>query len=266
MKKIRLTIIAVILFASSSCAIIDRMESKADCSLIDEELNARYSLFDKLSNQEIKKRQSIKIPTISALDQVSVFSKIFEAVQNASQDAKMIPVDLRYYDEVALGNIIISNMTESSLEEAVQMSKYSQGFFALLNFGLKDVTIFPPLTNKIFEKQTLERPDLANSEIVINVSDSGNIIANMKFSDFQKVSIIADRIKEPYRMDLRESRVMRQRWIMPVYSIENSVLNGGKDTAGNIRFVNNKNAKINLDKFDRSSVACYKDISGAKFR
>jgi hypothetical protein len=267
------TLILVALFLSSCATSPERLQKMVDCSKTNEEVNARYKLFSPLSKKEIAARKKINITAYSSLNELSVFSKIVEAVLDAPKNSKMIAVDLRGYNDVDLGNIVISKIkTDDELEHVLKSSryKYDQGFFALINFNSESVTIAPPLYHKFFAKSKISlRQDLNDVELVINVSDSGNVSGNMKFSPNQKVSILADRIFQPYRVDLRETDnyqfLFDDKWIMSVYSITDSQLCGGKKTTGLFKYVNNKNGTITNQKFDRSFAACYTDPSGDKF-
>ncbi|MFT6332774.1 MAG: hypothetical protein ACJAW3_001121 [Lentimonas sp.] len=264
-------IIAILVLSLQSCASFYDPSKSVDCSLIDYELNFRYSLFDKLSENEIQRRHIIDVPSISALDELSVFSAIIRAVKNSKKNEKIIPVDLRHYKKVFFGNIIIGNISSQiGLRIALQTSKYSQGFFPMINFGDDFISIFPHPAHNFFQKQRILRDDLQNVEIVINISDSESAGGNMKFTHKQQISIIANRIKKPYALDLRENSNLQfhlnRKWIMPVYSVEESYLKLGKDTAGFFKFVNNKNSRgIAVSKFNKSKVVCYKNDNGPKF-
>ena len=303
----------ILIFSLPSCALIPKTKIPTNCLAANEELATRYDLFSKISDDEIKKRQSINVPDVAPLDQFSVVYEIIKSIKSAPQNSQLIPIDLRHYNSVGLGNVIISNVqSDAMFKRFLQESKFAQGFFAIININKKSITIAPPTTQKNlfnnipqslqFDKDLLryagspqgeaavtspknkkiysrsknlghikiDRGDLNGVELVINVSDAGDVFGNMKFSGDQKVSIIADRVKKPYRMDLREASNMQfnlnQQWIMPVYSIEESALVGGKDTTGLFKFVNNKNTReIKLDKFYKSSVECYSDVGGKKF-
>ncbi|MFT5703966.1 MAG: hypothetical protein ACJAZX_000241 [Rickettsiales bacterium] len=252
-----------------SCVSLPLEHKNIDCSRIDAELDIRYSLFSELSAKEIASRKEISLPNYSELGKDSVLSKIIDAVLEAPNNSKIVPVDLRYYKIVGLGNIIISNSEDSGLDLTLQTSKYAQGFFALINFSENFITIAPPPKSEFWNQQIIAQKNLNGAEILINVSDSKRIYSNMKFAPNQKISIIADRIIEPYRLDLRELSNMQHnlnnKWIMPLYSLEGSSMNGGKVTTGLFEFVNNKNTKmINLHKFYKSKGICYKDEGGDK--
>lgn len=265
-------ILTALVFLLSSCVSLPHEIKHTDCSRINDELDLRYYLFDKLSDDEIKRRSKIDVPSHSDLNHLSVFSKIVESVKNASIGSRVIAVDLRNYKDVHLGNIIITNYkNDKRLNLALLTTKYGQGYFVLINFGKDAITIVPNPHDQLIERQKIERSDLKNPEIVINVSDSRWIIGNMKFTPNSRFSLIADRIKKPYSLDLRENSNIQfhldEKWIMPVYSIEGSDLHGGKDTSGFFQFVNNKRTKrITLTKFYKSQVACYKDENGLKFK
>jgi hypothetical protein len=268
--QLRIIIIALIFLQSCSTISIGTPK-EIDCREMNKELNLRYSLFNKLTAKEIKKRRKISVTTFSPLDQLSVFSQIYKAAESAPQNARMLAVDLRYYQSVNLGNIVISNVVRDNfLPLVMKNSKHSQGSFALINFNSESVSLFPPSMAEIFPKTKINRGDLEDVEVVINVSNSGDIEGNIKIAPDQKISIIADHITKPYRLDMREYSNLQyhlnDKWIMSVYSIENNDLQGGKDTTGFFKLVNNKATKnIKLDRFDRSLVSCYTDISGPKF-
>lgn len=269
MKTKNLIIILFILL--QSCKTIPADFNKINCADGQKELQMRYSLFTKLDEKEIARRKSISVPTVAKLDELSTFSEIVKAVKNAPENAKFIAIDLRHYHDVELGNIVISNIkSDLAFKKFLKTGKFSQGFFSLINFGKDEIKIFPPEVNKIFPVQTIKRADLQDVEIVINISDSHNFISNMKFTENQKVSVIANRIKKPYSADFREASNAQfhfdKKWIMSVYSIEENKIIGGKDTAGFFKFVNNRNLKqAEITKFDKSLVRCYLDENGIKF-
>lgn len=271
-KKFKILFLIIALSITQSCAFFKDKNSNLNynCDEIFYQLNDRYKLFLELDKKEIRTRQQLEVPTTSKLEELSVFSKIVEAVKNAPDNAKLIPVDLRYYKNVDLGNIVISNVNQKYLSTFLKTSKYSQGFFALINFNNKTVKYFPVEINKFFSPGEIKRKDLANVEIVINVSDSKRISGNMKFSANQQVSIVADNIQDPYRLDLRESSNMQfnmdKKWVMSVYSFENSNLKDGKVTTGFFKFINNKNSQVKLQKFNKSTGKCYIDSKANKLQ
>ena len=261
----------IVLLLAQSCSFVNSKNSKLkyDCNEIFFEVNQRHQLFNDLTSLEIKKRQKQSLPTTSKIYEDSVFSKIIQAVKVAPENAKLIPVDLRYYKKVDLGNIIVSNIKPSLLSTFLKTSKYSQGYFALINFNKQQVKYFPVQVNKTFPVSQIDRNDLEGAELVFNVSNSQEISGNMKFSPNQQVSIIADNISKPYRLDLRESSNMQfnldKKWLMNFYSFENSKLIGGKITTGYFKFVNNKNSQIKIHKFNRSTAKCYVELNDSKF-
>ena len=250
----------------SSCAIQNTWKNQYleyNCQETLNEYNLRHNLFKKLDDNEIKRRQKIKIPAISRLEDNSVFSQIVENIKNAPKDAKFIPIDLRYYKDVDLTNIIISNESDFTLLPYLYSSKYSQGFFSIININQNSISIYPPEVLKFFKPQKIYRPDLAKSEIIINVSHANSIFGNMKFSKDIHFSLIANNITKPFRLDLREASNMQfnlnRKWIMPLYSLENSVTEDNKITTAYIKYVNNSNAKIRVTKFYKSETKCYTD-------
>jgi hypothetical protein len=263
-------IITFLLITLSSCQhhLNDKNDYNLDCPDLVNEVNSRKNLFKDLSLQEKKYRMQIRVPTVSKINQLSVFSKIVEAVNNSKPNSKIIPVDLRFYKDVDLGNIIISNLDDNEINNFLKTSKYSQGYFALINFSNKKITILSPKVYKVFSRSVIDRNDLFDSEIVINVSNSKSIFGNMKFSANKKISIIADNIELPYRLDLREASNMQfnlnNKWIMNIYSFENSLLDGGKITTGFFKYLNNKNSYVKIHKFNNSKIKCLfdkKDLS-----
>jgi hypothetical protein len=268
MKKNKILGVLTVIFLSS-CSIFTIEKNNFDCQEIDHEIELKKSLFKKLSKKELNKRSKIEVPTVSSLDKLSVFSEIVNAIKNAKANQEFIAVDLRGYKKVDLGNIVIANSSPTLLHQYLRTSKFSQGFFALININSKSIDIYPPEVNKIFKKEKIKRGDLEDLEIIINVSNSEYIDGNMKFSSGQKFSLIADNILKPYRLDLREASNMQfnlnKKWIMNLYSIENNKLEGGKITTGLFKYINNKNSKILIHKFDNSFAYCYKDINGQKF-
>ena len=263
-SKLSVIIFMIIL---QSCNTFPKINT--DCSKIDKEVHDRYSLFQDLNQDEISQRSQIEVPTYSDLNELSVFSKIVESVKKSPSDAKLIPVDLRNYLSVNLGNIIVSNIkNDFAFELFLKTSKYSQGFFAIINFGEDKITILDPTYGaQFFKKQEIYRSDLQDVELVFNAKDSQKIFANMKFNENQKVSLLAKNIKNPFQIDLREASNgqfnLGQKWIMSVYDISRSEISGGKKTSGYFLYVNNNDSKgIKLRKFSKSKVACYSNPSG----
>jgi hypothetical protein len=246
-----------------------------NCGKINKIVSERYSLFKKLDQSEIIKRSNISVPTYSKLEELSVFTKIVQSVKNSKKNTKLITVDLRNYKSVNLGNIVISNTpSDLSLNLFLKTSKYSQGFFALINFGKDKITLLSPTLTpnnggEYFKKQIINRSDLQDTELVFNVRDSREIFANMKFNEKQKISLLARNIKKPFRLDLREASNnqynLGQKWIMSVYDISNSEIDGGKKTSGYYLYVNNNDVRdIKLHKFNKSKVACYSNPGGLR--
>ena len=58
---------------------------------------------------------------------------------------------------------------------------------------------------------------------------------------------------------------LNRKWIMPVYSLENSTTEHSKITTAFIQFVNNKNSQISLQKFYKSIAKCYAEDDINKF-
>ena len=258
-------------FVIQSCSFnqLNQSIKNTDCNNTKSEIQARLDLFKPISAKELKNRRNIKLPSISSLESDSVFSKIINSIKNSPKNSKYIIVDLRGYKDVDLTNIMISNESDFTLTPYLYSSKFSQGFFSLININESSITIAPPEVLKFFKPQKIYRPDLVESEIIINVSDSETIFGNMKFSKDIKFSLIANNIKKPYRLDLREASNMQfnlnRKWIMPVYSLENSSIDNSKITTAFIQFINNKNSQISLKKFYKSVGKCYIDSDKNKF-
>lgn len=266
-NKIFIVIASIVLL--TSCSInqfkIDNTVAQTNCDNIRQEILTRNILFKKVEQKEIARRKKINLPSISQLDEESSLSKIVQAIKSSPKHAKFILVDLRYYNDVDLTNIVFSNESEFTLKPYLFTSKYSQGFFGLINFNEKSISILPPEVKKIFSPQKIYRPDLTNSEIIINASNSKVIFGNLKFANNMKFSLIADNVKEPIKLDLREASNMQfnlnRKWIMPLYSIENSEVENSKITTSYMIYINNKNSKVSLKKFYKSIDRCYLDIN-----
>jgi len=269
MKLTKILILSIIILSIQSCSIknieINDVTSNIDCHLSVQEITIRKNLFNILDSKEIKRREKINLPSVTRLDEESSVSKIVEAIKNSPKNSKFIVIDLRNYKEVDLTNIIFSNESDFTLTPYLYTSKYSQGFFSIININEDSITVMPPEILKFFKTHKIYRPDLIESEIIINASNSKSIFGNLKFSKNIKFSLIADNIKEPSRLDMREASNMQfnlnRKWIMPVYSIENSQVNGSKVTTVFMMHINNKNSIVNLNKFYKSTDKCYIDES-----
>jgi len=240
-----------------------------NCNSSYKELSTRHNLFNKISDSERQSRSKTSLKTNSDLDKNSVLSHIVNSIKAVDRSSDIIPVDLRYYKHVFLGNIIVSNIkSDFALNLFLKTSKYSQETFSLINFGKEKITIFWPIRSKK-GKYIISRSDLQDVELLINVSGSKNIVSNMKFTKNQEISILAKNIINPFSLDLREASNHQfntgNKWLMNVYDISNSSIKGGKDTSGYYLYVNNKNSKISIHRFDKSKVQCYFDPYGPKF-
>jgi hypothetical protein len=261
----KIFLIFSIVILSSSCSInisrLDKIATETNCNESSQQIALRKNLFSPLDQKEINRRKKINLPSISQLDEESSVSIILSAIKSAPKDSKFIKVDLRYYNDVDLTNIIFANESDFSLKPYLFTSKYSQGFFSLINFNENFITILPPEVKKIFSSQKIYRPDLINSEIVINASNSKVIFGNLKFSKNLKFSLIADSVKDPLKLDLREASNMQfnlnRKWIMPVYSVSNSKVEKSKITTAYVMHINNQNSHVSLDKFYKSVDKCY---------
>jgi hypothetical protein len=266
--KIIFNIIFLVLFLTS-CSIWQKKNlpqiNCSDTTLI----NERKNLFPPLNKKEIAIRKKTKLDAILPLDQASIISEIIKAINATPLNAKFIPIDLRYYKEVYLTNIIFSSESAVNLNHYLLTSKYSQGYFTLFNFGSNDINIFPPKTFQAFKSFTINRPDLREAEIVINANNVRSLFGNLKFSSQHKFSIFSDNIFEPVRLDLREASDaqfnLNNQWIMPVYSIKNTQLKDSKISTVQMYYVDNKNSIINNKKFTKSNVSCYLSSSDMRF-
>jgi hypothetical protein len=252
-KLFKILFLFNLIFLTSCYSFVDYYSTKPteNCQETKAELDKRYKLFKKLSKDEIKKRKKTEAPSFSSFDQISVFTKIIEAINNAETNAKFIAVDLRYYKNVSLGNIITSNLEPKDLKLFMKHHKYHNDSYAAINLNCNKVTLSPSQKNKLFEYSHIKRSDLSEAEIVINISDVKHVEGNMKFSSSQKVSIIADRIHDSYGIDLSKdsnmSSLLNKKWIMSIYGLENGDKTNKKNQ-GFFRFIDNNNAKIDFDK------------------
>ncbi len=120
-----------------------------NCKNSYKELYARHNLFDKIEENQVKLRLQTSLKTNSDLDKDSVLSNIVNSIKTADKNSDIIPVDLRYYKNVFLGNMIVSNIkSDFALNLFLKTSKYSQETFSLVNFGKEKITIFWPIRSK----------------------------------------------------------------------------------------------------------------------
>jgi len=236
-----------------------------DCKYHQSLSRHKLQLFPDLEKTEIERRRKINLDNLGDLEEEAVVPIIIQRVlDNKSND--FITIDLRYYKSVSLGNVIFSNIkSDFDFKTFLLTSKYSQGFFSIFNFGKNSINILPPTTDRRFADIKIANKYSSDPEIIINVSGSGEIGGNMKFSENQNISIIADNIIEPSRLDLRESSNIQlhlnRKWIMNFYSVQNSKIVGGKVTNGLFRYINNKDSEIFIDKFTKSIIKCsFNDI------
>ena len=236
-----------------------------DNSLIKE----RENLFTTLSKKEIAIRKKIKLDSLMPLNKPSVVAKIIEAINSAPLNAKFIAIDLRYYKEVDLTNIIFANESDSNLNSYLLNSKYSQGYFTLFNFGPNNISVFSPEIFQAFKNFKINRPDLREAEVVINTNNAQSLFGNLKFASQRKFSLFSDNIYEAVRLDLREASSMQfnsdAKWLMPVYSFQGTHLKQSKISTVQMNYVNNKDAVINNKKFAKSDVSCYLSSNDMKF-
>jgi len=267
MIYLKILTLITLLLTSQSCVRkkISSQDFIAKCQDYKSQTRQYLALFNKINYKELKIRNKTKVPSVSKPEELSVVSKIADAIKNAPKDSKYIAVDLRSYQDVDLTNIIIAKESDFTLTPYLYTSKYSQGYFSLININENSITITPPEALKTFKPYKIYRPDLKDSEIIINVSDSETIFGNLKFASETKISIIAENIKNPFRLDLREASEMqsnlKKRWTMPLYDIKNSTIVNSKITTGRINVINNDNANISVKKFKNSIIACYSDVS-----
>jgi hypothetical protein len=266
--KIIFNIVIISLFFSSCSSLHKAKEPKLNC-LDDSLLKERANLFLPLSKKEIAIRKKIKLDSLMPLDKPSAVAEIIKAINSAPLNAKFIVVDLRYYKEVDLTNIIFASESDTNLSSYLLTSKYSQGYFTLFNFGPNHISVFPPEIFQAFKTFKINRPDLREAEVVINANNTRNLFGNLKFSYQRKFSLFSDNIFEPVRLDLREASNMQfnlnNKWIMPVYSLQGTHLKESKISTVQMYYVDNKNSVINNKKFAKSDVSCYLSSNNMKF-
>ena len=133
----KLLSILCINFAVQSCSFnhLNDPLKNTDCKNTKQEIQTRLKLFKKLSNQDLKNRRNIKLASVSSLEDESVYSKIINAIKNSPKNSPYIAVDLRGYKDVDLTNIMVSNESDFTLTPYLYSSKYSQGFFSLININ-----------------------------------------------------------------------------------------------------------------------------------
>ena len=114
-KKLLSTLFLSILIQSCSFNNLNDSLKKTDCDNSSQEIKTRIKFFPELSNKELKRRRNLRIPSLSLLEDESVFSKIINAIKNSPKNSKYILVDLRGYKDVDLTNIMISNESDFTL-------------------------------------------------------------------------------------------------------------------------------------------------------
>ncbi len=266
--KIFFNIVVISLFLSSCSSLHQLKKPQINC-LDDALLKERVNLFLPLSKKEIAIRKKIKLDSLMPLDKPSAVAEIIKAINAAPLNAKFIVVDLRYYKEVDLTNIIFASESDNNLSSYLLTSKYSQGYFTLFNFGPNHISVFPPEIFQAFKTFKINRPDLREAEIVINVNNARNLFGNLKFSYQRKFSLFSDNIFEPVRLDLREASNMQfnlnNKWIMPVYSLQGTHIKESKISTVQMYYVDNKDAILNNKKFTKSDASCYLSADSMKF-
>jgi len=266
--KIIFNIVIISLFLSSCSSLYKPKKPQLNCA-DDSLLKERANLFSPLSKKEIAIRKKIKLDSIMPLDKPSVVAEIVKAINSAPLNAKFIVIDFRYYKEVDLTNIIFASESDANLNSYLLTSKYSQGYFTLFNFGPNNISVFSPELFQAFKTFTINRPDLREAEVVINVNNARNLFGNLKFSYQRKFSLFSDNIFEPVRLDLREASNMQfnlnNKWIMPVYSLQGTHIKESKISTAQMYYVDNKNSIINNKKFAKSDVSCYLSSGSMKF-
>ncbi len=254
----------------TSCSTWQKLKTAPQINCSESSLiNERKNLFLPLSKKEIAIRKRIKLDAILPLDKPSMIAEIIKAINSAPFNAKFIAIDLRYYKEVDLTNIIFASESDFNLNSYLLTSKYSQGYFTLFNFGPNNISVFPPEVFQAFKAFKINRPDLREAEIVINANNAKNLFGNLKFSSQRRFSLFSDHISEPVRLDLREASSMQfnlnEKWIMPVYSIKNTHLKESKISTVQMHYVDNEKSIINNKKFANSNASCYLFSSDMKF-
>ena len=80
-KKLISTIFLSFLIQSCSFNNLNDYLKKTDCANSNQEVKIRQNLFHPIPSKELKRRRNIKLPSISALEDESVFSKIINAIK-----------------------------------------------------------------------------------------------------------------------------------------------------------------------------------------
>jgi hypothetical protein len=251
----------------------------------------RINLFSELSSAEISSRQAINLQQFDGdfSSQNSVISIIKQAIVNSvNSSSKYIPVDLRYYDGLNLGDTMFSAVADSDLTALEKFSKFAQQYFILINFSDSKVT-FVDGSESGYSFDTFSiNGNLQGKEIVFNVSNSNSVACNAKFTAKTPVfSFIADSIKT-FPCDLREAASSGQRvefnkatkgasiygrWKMKLFSMNNAVIayddTSPKLTHGSIEYVMNQNVQqlsmVEFENMDLVRVEYY-DRNGTKFK
>lgn len=293
MKK-SFIILLTSLFFLSSCAIFQD-KKPVNATRYNPEilkiLQKKKSYFPKLSKKEIKRRASIALPTFNGnwQDQKNVAVIVKNAIENSIKSkSDVIAIDLRYYKEIGLGNIIFSNIADKNLEDFKESSKFNQQFFILFNFSEEKISVStgsktPHQFTEFYIKGSIEK-----KEIIFNVSNAKLVKCNNKFTPKSpKISFIADNISKA-RCDIREPANFLQstiyflktfnsdlfgRWQMNLISINNSnyAYDGGspKFTGGVIKNTMNQDVKnLNMAVFKdmNEDGIKYYDNQGKKFK
>ena len=92
-KKLLTYIFASLLIQSCSFNNLGDRFKATDCNSSKQEIDSRLKLFKELSKKELKIRHNIKLPSVSSLEDESVFSRIVNAIKNTPKDSKYIVVD-----------------------------------------------------------------------------------------------------------------------------------------------------------------------------
>ncbi|QQV75257.1 hypothetical protein H6P87_00809 [Rickettsia tillamookensis] len=265
---------------------------------LQKELEKRIVLFPTLSKEEKENRAKIKLMRDADIevDKSSILEAIVKSLQDIKANAPYILLDLQYYKQIHLGNMMFSNFSSDLLLRMfLTLSKFHQGRFILFNKNEHGIKIIQG--NKVHDLDNMEGikieqeygysvynikvDGLESAEYVLNVSnikalDSNAAVVggNLKFNN-QGVpfSIIAENI-ENIGFDLRAASTFQEIFAkifsyfcfsMKIYDLKNSHITGGKDTSGHYEYVNNTNTTGHLDKFQDNEIVFYENPNGNCF-
>lgn len=258
------------------------------------ELEKRIQLFPKLDEKEIERRSKIILNRDDNIvdNRESILEAMVKILQATEPNASYIKFDFRYYQKAHFSSMIFSNISDYWLSYFLNFSKFSQGWFILFNInqsGIKiiqgskvndldnisDITIQKEYGYSTYNLKTL---GLKNTEYILNVSHIKNqdlnekvVWTNFKFNhQGNPYSIIAENVSG-LNLDLRAASTYQEimakisssyLFTISIYSLKDSNLNGGKETSGYYKYVDNRGMTGYLDKFQDNIVANYSEPNG----